>query len=75
MQQLVVANTGMGKNNIFSSVNPPAAGQVGRGAVAVAAGLFSHFFGRGKNESFSTGASALGASLCRAQALPAGAGR
>lgn len=38
----MVANTEMGKNNI--SVDPPATGQVGCGAVAIAAALFSRFY-------------------------------
>lgn len=34
----------MGKNNIFLSVDPPATGQVGCGAVAIAAAPFSCFY-------------------------------
>lgn len=44
MHQLMAANTKMGKNNIFLSTNSPTMGQVGFGAVLIAAALFSHFY-------------------------------
>jgi len=43
----MVANMEMGENNILLSAYPPATGEVGCGAVAIAAAPFSCFFQSG----------------------------